>query len=847
MDYYKLSEALGAASQSSQGILDLSNLGIEELPPNIGALEYVAWLDLSNNNIRHLPSEIGELKKLKGLDLSHNQLDNLPPSIEPLLAHCKIQLHSNPLREIPESVSAQGSQSVLTYLQSRWSKSESQWISKLLIVGEGGVGKSCLVNALKSRKFDPQSDTTHGIRIEKLDILHPKKDELKNVIMRLNCWDFGGQEIYHATHQFFYSNRSLFALVWNARLGYAQSEVYAWLERIHLLAPGSPVILVATHIDERKSAIPIEDLQARYPQIKGSFFVSNKSSEGIRELVSSLAELASNLPLMGEKWPQSWLDSAEEIRSRKDNHISNKELDKIFGKNHVDTKSRKVLARWLHDLGDILYYPDDEDLKHRVFLNPQWVTETISSVLECEDIDGGVFTRENIDKVWPNLSRELQIDFLALMEKFDLSYKIEDPKKENSAACLVVELLPLNPPDYNKEWDEMGEKEGTSELKLTYNLNSSTPPGIPSWFIARSHRFSINKHWRFGAMLQDPNNKDNLALIETPPNSRRIQLTVRGKTPYNLFVIVRDGLELTLARYPGLEIQKTIPCKNKVSLNCSHEFVEEDVTRRLHKKKATIECPKCDENVEVAELIFGINLIDQFSVVSEFENKLIKQHSLKKMNDALVPQEVIIKKLHGIQELLQREFTKNQNIEQNFHESHCPSVFSLRPLSSSGFLKETFLKQEWEMELYCEMPGKWHPIGCEGVYKIDTPAEWLTTIAPHISKIAKAMKYLTPVVGPWLEYDDTEAFQLIEKDIKLIEGLVKLIPDVDYESISHSLEESQTPLKAAGVSIRRLRILLDHLDPNQTWGNLRKVCTPEGHYFWLCEHHALEIIKAPSS
>jgi len=35
-----------------------------------------------------------------------------------------------------------------------------------------------------------------------------------------------------------------------------------------------------------------------------------------------------------------------------------------------------------------------------------------------------------------------------------------------------------------------------------------------------------------------------------------------------------------------------------------------------------------------------------------------------------------------------------------------------------------------------------------------------------------------------------------------------------------------------------LRQLLDAEDPSQHWGGLKKVLTPEGHYLWLCEHHA---------
>ncbi|QSJ18459.1 hypothetical protein JYQ62_06700 [Nostoc sp. UHCC 0702] len=35
-------------------------------------------------------------------------------------------------------------------------------------------------------------------------------------------------------------------------------------------------------------------------------------------------------------------------------------------------------------------------------------------------------------------------------------------------------------------------------------------------------------------------------------------------------------------------------------------------------------------------------------------------------------------------------------------------------------------------------------------------------------------------------------------------------------------------------------LLLEEKDPQQHWGGLKKILTPEGHYLWLCEHHAAE-------
>ena len=55
--------------------------------------------------------------------------------------------------------------------------------------------------------------------------------------MHLVSWDFGGQDIYHATHQFFLTDRSLFLLLWNARQGWEQAKLHYWLDIIKARAP----------------------------------------------------------------------------------------------------------------------------------------------------------------------------------------------------------------------------------------------------------------------------------------------------------------------------------------------------------------------------------------------------------------------------------------------------------------------------------------------------------------------------------------------------------------------------------------------------------------------------------
>ena len=106
----------------------------------------------------------------------------------------------------------------------------------------------CHKHSSNEQKRTAPDHQTHGIRIEPLELDHPTEVD---VTMQLNAWDFGVQEIYHATHQFFLSNRSIFVVTWNARHGYEQGKLYCWLDAIQARDPESPVLIEISLAVER--------------------------------------------------------------------------------------------------------------------------------------------------------------------------------------------------------------------------------------------------------------------------------------------------------------------------------------------------------------------------------------------------------------------------------------------------------------------------------------------------------------------------------------------------------------------------------------------------------------------
>ncbi|NJP08786.1 MAG: GTPase [Leptolyngbyaceae cyanobacterium RU_5_1] len=838
MDQAELLKIIEEAARTKQTSLSLSGHQLSSLPPEIGQLTNLTELFLSVNRLSSLPPEIGQLTNLTTLSLVNNKLSSLPPEIGQLINLRELSLHYNDLNSLPPEigqltnlreldffanplnnllsfapeVKIQGTRALLTYLLEQLYAGTKQWISKLLVVGEGGVGKTSLLRALNGQPFDEQESTTHGIEIISLKLAHPKEAD---VTMQLNTWDFGGQEIYHATHQFFLTNRSLFLLAWNARLGWEQGKLIYWLKTIRANAPDSPILLVATHIDERDANLPLSDLQEQFPQVIGQWEISNKTNQGVGDLRQAITTAAANLPLMGESWPTTWLKFAEAVRVSKTRYVLPQRFWQIMTQCEVKSDSHRILATWLHELGDILFFQDNDDLNDLVILKPQWVTEYISKVLEAEEViqRNGIFTRICMEQLWHDLDAPMRDHFLRLMERFDLSYRT----LENKDISLVVERLPFEPPDYEALWDAKRQEANCKEISMKFQL-SEVLPGIPTWFIARQHRFTIEVgerrgiHWRTGVLFQDREQK-HLALTKVGrddrTNAKYLQLTVRGPMPHSFFDLLKEGIELTLRRYPGLQITRLIPCPDPNQERCLHEFDYANLVKRLERTppKEEIECPNCLENISAAKLLFGLHWTTQDAVLARLDRIQEGQSELR--------------------ELVQSQFLRQFRQQQKYLESYCPNVFVLRPDDRRPWQKDIGL-QRINLQLYCQMPGCMHPTidpdkpkkPC-GLYAIDEPQQWLQTITPYYRRMVGVLKFATPLIGPWLGIMEAKDYQEIFKsDIDFAKELVnklpdsKGFPDLDY---AEALPGSERRLEHLdGSALRSLRQFLDRKDTIST-------------------------------
>jgi internalin A len=245
-----LPEAIGKLSKLQE--LDLSRNRLSTLPEAIRGLSQLQKLLLSGNRLSTLPEAVGQLSQLQVLNLSDNQLSTLPEAMERLERLKELFLHGNPGLGLPDEVlgptihevfgsqkrSPKPPREILDYyFATRGVKGLALREVKLIVVGWGKAGKTTLVKRLAGEPMDPNEPETHGIMIRPLT-LYCTDGEL-----RARVWDFGGQHVLHAMHEFFLTTRSLYLLVLEQRSDRAETEAKYWLQLIRSYAGPAPVVV----------------------------------------------------------------------------------------------------------------------------------------------------------------------------------------------------------------------------------------------------------------------------------------------------------------------------------------------------------------------------------------------------------------------------------------------------------------------------------------------------------------------------------------------------------------------------------------------------------------------------
>lgn len=640
VSHTQVSDLLTLSDLKSLKSVYISNTQVSDLTP-LAELPNLEWLCIANTKV----SDLSPLEHLirKGLPVKWDEqllvsdgiyFENVyiqAPGI--YIQHCS---PTNP----PIEVIKQGNAAILNYFRAIEEQGvDYLYEAKLLIVGEGGAGKTSLLRRLyqPNEGLPEGEDTTKGIDI------HQHSFKLNNGRdFRLNVWDFGGQQIYYATHQFFLTKRSLYILLDDTRKGdeNVHDPVFKyWLEIVDLLSDHSPLLIFQNEKGGRNKLIDRLGIRSKFSNVKEFYRGDLQKQDSVDKLRQGIEHFAQDLPHIGEELPAQWVKIRADIEQEAQQHatISREDYFAIY-KRHLpfDRNKALYLSRYLHDLGVFLHFQDEPLLARTVILQNMWATEAVFKILDDETVKKkwGRFTTEDCHRVWQDsIYADKHLELLALMEQFDLCYLVPD---ETPKMWIAPRLLKPSKPNKLRNSNKAG------DLVLRYKY-VFLPKGVVNRLMVRLHRYVSRPEmaWNNGVLFE---RDSSTVLADVASSGNEIVLRARGAERKELINVVSAELDALNATFHGLQDEgkliKLVPCHCSICReSVKPEFFQ---YHRLLKRKAddkeTIECPSSYEDVSVLNLLNGIDIppekkprklfISYSKHDSKYKDTLLKQLSV---------------------------------------------------------------------------------------------------------------------------------------------------------------------------------------------------------------------------
>ena len=157
---------------------------------------------------------------------------------------------------------------------------------KVVIVGDGNVGKTSLIRSYTEGKFSLSRVATIGVDF------HTHTVELPDGQIKLSIWDMAGQDRFQYVRSGFYPGSRVAALVYDVTAPESFEHLTAWREEVLASVPAIDFIVVGN-----KSDLPrVQDASAALAmaaQIGAPYLeTSALSGAGVAELFNQLAVLS---------------------------------------------------------------------------------------------------------------------------------------------------------------------------------------------------------------------------------------------------------------------------------------------------------------------------------------------------------------------------------------------------------------------------------------------------------------------------------------------------------------------------------------------------------------------------
>ncbi len=568
--------------------LALTGLHLKKIPDLVWQFRHLKFLGFYDNRLRKIPNNIRSHPSLRKIGFRNNKITKIPPWV----------LEDNPLKSPPPEIIKRGLKAIAVYFKSIADETLPLNEAKILLVGDGAAGKTSFVRRLLGQDFNENESQTHGINIDPWNMTVAKRR------IQLHMWDFGGQEIMHATHLFFLSERSLYILVLDGR---KEEDPEYWLKHIESFGGDSPILVVLNKMDEHPAFdVNRRFLQRKYKGIVGFYPISCKSNMGMNRLKAGLRKGLQKVEIIQTTWPVKWFKIKDDLERMTSHFISLDEYEVLCNQAGIDVaEQRDNLVLFLNDLGVVVHYREF-NLRHMHVLEPRWLTGAVYRIINAPMLAKrkGTLRLSSL----PYLLRKKDDGYtypshthsyiLEIMKKFELCYSIDHE------SVLIPDLLDIQEPKIDFDY------ENAVKFRLDYDFLPKSV--IPRFIVKKNRDISGQLRWRTGVVLADENFMST-AVVSVDVEAKRVHIYVNGKHRSDYLTVLRAVFLEINQGFEKLQVQERLCLPDNSEITVSFEHL----THLMNEGVEEIYPDGANHPYQVRDLL-GIVAVDRKRTEQEF-------------------------------------------------------------------------------------------------------------------------------------------------------------------------------------------------------------------------------------
>jgi signal recognition particle receptor subunit beta len=454
---------------------------------------------------------------------------------------------------------------------------------RAIFIGPGEAGKTSLIRALHGEDvIQGQEPMTQGIAITDAALSTNRMEEEAGVFtsvtdykdddLTVHFWDFGGQVMAHATHQFFLRSKCLYVVVLAGRAERnPNEEAEYWLQHVRAFGDSAPVLLVGSKADVMPVNLDLTTLKQKFPNIASFYSLScTQAKDAFKdEFELFRKKFGTNLKALGQNVQRFSLEQFKVLKTieqnaAQDDFLKEQRFDEICKAHGIAMEGpggRDGLLDIFDKLGIVMHFERLPFLTDYV-LNPRWLTYGVYTIMYSEEAKAakGRLSEAGLvsilKKANPSISNGRKLRYPAdrcaiianAMIAFRVAYRL------GTGGFVIPALLAPEQPDHDFQTD--------GALAFRFDFGGFLPRHVlPA--LAVEYFQDIAKVggreiiWQNGVLLR-PRRQDSEALVRADYHTRTIDILVKGTDATLYLGMLRDSILATLETMPQLPFEEKV-------------------------------------------------------------------------------------------------------------------------------------------------------------------------------------------------------------------------------------------------------------------------------------------------